>query len=396
MRILTVNGGSSSIKFACFEGNSSTRRTIAGSIEGIGRPQGRFTVHGEGLEGESRPLAAPESRDAVEFLTAWLQERKDRVRPDAVGHRIVHGGPRYWEPQRITSDVVATLRRISPFDPEHLPGEIELIESFQCRFPDLPQFACFDTAFHHDLPRVARIVPIPRRYEAMGVRRYGFHGLSYTYLMGELARIAGSQIANGRVILAHLGNGASLAAVREGKSVDTSMAFTPTAGIPMSTRSGDLDPGLVSFLSRAEQMTPEQFHHMVNHESGLLGISESSPDMRELLAREASDPRAAEAVALFCYQIRKWICALAGALEGVNTLVFSGGIGERAPVIRKRICDGMGWIGIAVDATRNEAGEAVISPSGNPVTVRVIPTDEESVIAGMVCKLLGIGKESDD
>ena len=236
---------------------------------------------------------------AVGALMDWIEQRIGRDALTAVGHRVVHGGPKYSQPQRITAEMVEELRRLSPFDPEHLPEEILLTEAFHRRFPDLPQVACFDTAFHHDLPRVARFLPIPRRYEAQGVRRYGFHGLSYAFLMAELARLAGTEAAKGRVILAHLGNGASLAAVRDGKAVDTSMSFTPTAGVPMSTRSGDLDPGLVWYLARTEKMSAKQFNEMVNSQSGLLGVSESSSDMRDLLDLETQDVRAAEAVALF-------------------------------------------------------------------------------------------------
>jgi acetate kinase len=309
----------------------------------------------------------------------------------AVGHRVVHGGPKYSEPQRITPEMIEDLHRLSPFDPEHLPEEILLTEAFHHRFPNLPQVACFDTAFHHDLPRVAQLLPIPRRYEAQGVRRYGFHGLSYAFLMGELARLAGAEAANRRVILAHLGNGASLAAVRNGKSVDTSMSFTPTAGVPMSTRSGDLDPGLVWYLAHTEKMTAKQFNEMVNFHSGLLGISETSSDMRDLLEREPQDVRAAEAVALFCYQVKKWIGAYAAALGGLDTLVFAGGIGENAPVIRARICDGLEFLGIELDQKRNAAGEGVISAAAGRVTVRVIRTDEERMIAETVCRVLGLG-----
>jgi acetate kinase len=239
------------------------------------------------------------------------------------------------------------------------------------------------------MPRVARVLPIPRSFEAKGVQRYGFHGLSYAYLMEELAQLDGTVASHGRVILAHLGNGASLAAVRDGRCVDTSMGFTPTAGLPMSTRSGDLDPGLVWYLARSEQMTAEQFHHMVNHQSGLLGLSEISPDMRDLLAREGEDVRAGEAVALFCYQVKKWIGAFAAALGGLDTLVFAGGIGENAPVVRERICLGLGFLGIQLDETRNKANGAVISADSSPTTVRVIRTDEEVIIARAVCRLLG-------
>ncbi len=259
---------------------------------------------------------------------------------------MVHGGPEYSRPQRITRELVAALRELSPFDPEHLPEEILLTEAFQRRFPDLPQVACFDTAFHRDMPRVARLLPLPRRFDAKGVRRYGFHGLSYAFLMEELARLAGEEAARGRIILAHLGNGASLAAVHRGKPVDTSMGFTPAAGVPMSTRSGDLDPGLVWYLSQREGMGAKEFNEMINSRSGLLGVSETSSDMRDLLDREGEDERAAEAIALFCYQVKKWIGAFAAALAGLDTLVFAGGIGERAPAVRARIC---AWAGISWD-----------------------------------------------
>jgi acetate kinase len=235
---------------------------------------------------------------------------------------------------------------------------------------------------------VAALLPIPRRLDARGVRRYGFHGLSYAFCLKEVARRHGPAAARGRVVLAHLGHGASLAAVREGRPVDTSMAFTPAAGVPMSTRAGDLDPGLVAYLARTEGMTPEAFHHMVNAESGLLGVSETSADVRDLLAREASDPRAAEALALFCYQVKKWIGAFAAALGGLDTLVFTGGIGERAPAVRARICDGLEFLGVALAPARNEAGAPCISPDGGRVTVLVVATDEEREIAETVVQLL--------
>ncbi|HEY5036944.1 MAG TPA: acetate/propionate family kinase, partial [Chthoniobacterales bacterium] len=274
--------------------------------------------------------------------------------------------------------------RLSPIDPEHLPREIELIEAFRQRHPKLPQIACFDAAFHTTMPRVAKILPIPRRYEAKGIQRYGFHGLSYAYLMEELARLGDPAAKKGRVILAHLGNGASMAAVRDGKSIDTSMAFTPTAGLVMSTRSGDLDPGLVSYLARTEKMTAPQFNRMVNNESGLLGISETSSDMKDLLDHEGKDIRAAEAVALFCYQAKKWVGSFTAALGGLDTLVFAGGIGESAPLIRARICEGLDLLGIELDKPRNVKTAAVISKKSSRVTVRVIHTDEELVIARSV------------
>jgi len=320
----------------------------------------------------------------------WIEQRSGRDPLTAVGHRVVHGGPKYYKPQRITAEMVTDLKQLSPFDPDHMPEEILLTEAFHRRFPDLPQVACFDTAFHHDLPRVAQMLPIPRRYEAQGVRRYGFHGLSYEFLMEELARLAGADAARGRVILAHLGNGASLAAVHDGKSVDTSMSFTPTAGVPMSTRTGDLDPGLVSYLARTEKMSAKQFNDMVNFQSGLLGISETSSDMRDLLKHETQDVRAAEAVALFCYQVKKWIGAFTAALGGIETLVFAGGIGENAPAVRTRICDGLGFIGIELEEKDNAANSGVISAASSRVVVRVIHTDEEQIIAMTVCQVLGL------
>ena len=242
---------------------------------------------------------------------------------------------------------------------------------------------------------MARLLPIPRRYEAQGVRRYGFHGLSYAFLMGELARLAGTEAAQGRVILAHLGNGASLAAVRDGKPVDTSMSFTPTAGVPMSTRSGDLDPGLVWYLARTESLDGKRFNEMVNFQSGLLGVSETSSDMRDLLEHETQDVRAAEAVALFCYQVKKWVGAFAAALGGLDTLVFAGGIGENAPAVRARICDGLGFLGIELEEKRNAANAGVISSETSRVPVRVIHTDEEWMIASTVCLALGLTMEKE-
>ena len=395
-RILTINGGSSSIKFALFEAGDSLRRILEGGIDRIGLPEATLRVKAlDQADNFSRSVTAPDHSIAVGVLMDWIEERTGHDALTAVGHRVVHGGPKYFDPQRITAEMVAELRQLSPFDPEHLPEEVLLTEAFHRRFPDVPQVACFDTAFHHDLPQVARLLPIPRRYEAQGVRRYGFHGLSYAFLMGELARLAGTKVAQGRVILAHLGNGASLAAVRDGKSVDTSMGFTPTAGVPMSTRSGDLDPGLVWYLARTENMSAKQFNEMVNFQSGLLGVSETSSDMHDLLDREAKDTRAAEAVDLFCYQVKKWIGAFAAVLGGLDTLVFAGGIGEKAPMVRARICDGLGFLGIELDAKQNAANTGVISTNTGRVAVRVIHTDEEWMIANMVCRVLGLIKKKE-
>ena len=390
--ILTVNGGSSSIKFALFEIGDALSRILHGSIEEIGQSEATFRVEGlSPLDGFSRSVPAPDHIAAVHILIDWVEDRGGRDALAAVGHRVVHGGPKYSEPQRITAEMVDELGRLTSFDPEHLPEELLLISALRERFPNIPQVACFDTAFHHDLPRAARMLPIPRRYEALGVRRYGFHGLSYAFQMAELARVAGQKAALGRVILAHLGNGASLAAVHAGRPIDTSMSLTPAAGVPMGTRSGDLDPGLSWYLARAEGFDAERFNKMVNFESGLLGVSETSSDMRILLNLEAQDVRAAEAVALFCYQIKKWIGGFAAALGGLDTLVFAGGIGENAPAVRTRVCDGLGFLGIELDENNNAANDAVISTAAGAVAVRVIHTDEERIIAEMVCRVVGLG-----
>lgn len=389
--ILTINGGSSSLKFSLYGAKQPLSRRVSGLIDRIGIPESVMIVTDE-LNGRSQRWSVNALTHAVcsGLLIDWLEQHVGLQNIHAIGHRVVHGGPNYSRPVPVTPELLGELRRISPYDPEHMPAEIGFIESFMRRCPDVPHVACFDTAFHSDIPRVARLLAIPRRYEKIGVRRYGFHGLSCAYLMKELTRLGGEGEANGRVILAHLGNGSSMTAVKRGKSLDTTMAFTPTAGLPMSRRSGDLDPGIVSYLARTEGMSVDRFHSMVNKESGLLGISELSSDMRDLLAQEDRDQRAAEAIAVYCYQSRKTIGSLAAALGGLDTVVFSAGIGEHSPVIRARICDGLEFLGISLDPARNDGNEAVISKSDGRVTVRVIPTDEEREIADSTCQLVGL------
>lgn len=391
--ILTLNAGSSSVKWALFRIGAEPVRTAAGQIERIGLPDGIVTVTDVATgQLERRSVPVPNHAASVQVLLDQLAQSGKGLSVQAIGHRVVHGGSRYADPQVVSAEVMEELRRLSPYDPEHLPAEITFIEAFGTEYPQAPQVACFDTGFHQHLPPVARLLAIPRRYETLGIRRYGFHGLSYAFLMEELERVAGRDAARGKVILAHLGNGASLAAVRDGASIDTSMGFTPASGLPMSTRSGDVDPGLISYLARTEGMTPEQFHHMVNAQSGLLGLSETSPDLRDLLAQEGHDPRAAEAVAVFCYQGKKWIGAYAAALGGLEQLVFSGGIGEHAAVVRARMCEGLEFLGIHLDREQNEANAAVISSPASRVTVRVIRTDEERQIAQSVCRLLALNE----
>ena len=383
--ILTINAGSSSIRFAFYQAGGSLEKQLHGKVDRIGSAGTTFTYSDAG--GVSSSLAIPAGCSATEFLMHWLEQQSVFKRLSAVGHRIVHG-MHHTAPASVTDELLDELRSISTYDPEHLPREIELIQLLKERHPQLLQTTCFDTAFHQTMPRVAKMLAIPRRYETLGVQRYGFHGLSYSYLMEELGRLDDAAAASGRVILAHLGNGASMAAVHAGQGMDTSMGFTPASGLVMSTRSGDLDPGLVSYLLRTEGMTAAQFQHLVNHESGLLGVSESSSDMRDLLALEAADVRAAEAVALFCYQAKKWIGSLAAALGGIDTLVFAGGMGENCAAIRSRICAGLGFLGIEVNATRNENHEAVISTASGRVAVRVIRTDEELMIARQVLRMV--------
>lgn len=385
--VLTINGGSSSIRFAVYEVRDAPRRLFDGKIDRIGLSGTNLIVND--LIGKShapRRLAAADHHKAVGFLLDWLEAQPVFASIKAVGHRVVHG-MKHSEPERVTPKLIAELHRIMPYDPDHLRREIGLIEAFRQRHHKLPQIACFDTAFHRTMPRVAKLLPIPWRYATKGVERYGFHGLSYTYLMEELGRLDPAA-AKGRVVLAHLGSGASLAAVHLGKSIDTSMGFTPTAGLVMGTRSGDLDPGLIYYLERTERMTIKQFQHMVNHESGLLGVSGISSDLRDLCASEATNTRAAEAVELFCYQAKKWIGSFAAALGGLDTLVFAAGIGENAPLIRQRICDGLEFLGVKLNQKLNAKNAPLISSSAGRVKVRVIRTNEELMIARSVTRFL--------
>jgi acetate kinase len=390
MSVLALNAGSSSIRFALFERGSPPLRARGGKIERIGQADAQLSV----VDAAAREAQAPVAVDGTSFSSAvaelleWLESQPWFGEVEAVGHRVVHGMS-HTAPQRATRGLLSDLKRIGALDPEHLPQEIQLVEAIGSKLPDLPQVLCFDTAFHRDMPRRATQLPIPRRYESLGIRRYGFHGLSYTYLMQELARLRDPHAAHGRVVLAHLGSGASLAAVRDGRCVDTTMGFTPTGGLMMGTRSGDLDPGVLIYLAESERMDAPEIRRMLNHESGLKGVSDTSADVRDLLKCMAEDARAAEAIELFCYLAKKAIASFAGALGGVDTLVFAGGIGENSPDIRARICEGLGFLGIALCARGNARNADVISAEGaRAVTVRVIRTDEESVIAQLTTQVL--------
>jgi acetate kinase len=387
--ILTINAGSSSIKFALFDRAPELMRRMSGELERVGQSNSTIAWRAQDDSASQREsISAGTNEAAIKALIQRLDAQTGRESIRAVGHRVVHGGPNYAEPVQVSPAVIAELKRLSPLDPKHLPAEIELIEAFSRHLPAVPQVLCFDTAFHHDLPRCSRLLPVPRRFEAEGVRRYGFHGLSYTFLMGEVERLAGKDAARGRIVLAHLGSGASLAAVHEGRSIDTTMAFTPAAGLVMATRCGDIDPGLLVYLMRLQAAGPDAIDDLVNSQSGLLGISETSSDMRDLLQHEKEDVRAHDAICLFCYQAKKWIGAFAAALGGLDLLVFSGGIGENAAPVRARICAGLEFLGVQLDDSLNTRNAEVISVDRAPVTVRVIRTDEELVIARSVRSVL--------
>ncbi len=379
--MLVLNGGSSSIKFALYD--KSLQKKLTGKIERIGLEGCILTVKGQ----NKIPVNAADIKHAAIFLMDWLEKQGALDGEDVAVHRIVQG-MKHTQTEIITVTLLTELHEISQFDPDHLPGEIALITSVKNKYPRWKQVACFDTSFHTSIPRRANILPVPRRFDKEGIRKYGFHGISYSYIMDKLPQIAGPDAANGRVILAHLGNGASMAAVQNGKSIDTTMGFTPAGGMVMGTRPGDLDPGVAWYMMQKEKLSPEQFNNIINHQSGLLGVSGISSDMQDLLAKESTSTEASEAVALFCYQAKKWIGAFTAVLNGLDILVFTGGIGENSPVIRSRICAGLDHFGIGVDEEANEKNAQVISTPGSRVIVFMIPTDEEYMMAKMATKLL--------
>jgi acetate kinase len=347
-----------------------------GTVKGIGSPDGHLSI--AGATGES--LA--DGQDHFPQLTVAIHTLLDRLaqldmpQPVAVGHRVVHGGTACTAPQRVDAQLLETLRKLIPFAPLHQPSAIEGIEAIASRLPRLPQVACFDTAFHHGLPELAQRFPLPRALWQEGIRRYGFHGLSYEFIVATLG--AG---VRGRAIIAHLGSGSSLVAMRDGHPIDTTMGLTPTGGVMMGTRSGDLDPGILLYLMQAKGASFEQLARLVNHEAGLLGMSNLSSDMQTLLDQRESEPQAAQAVELFCYELRKQIGALTAVLGGLDTLVFTGGIGERAAPVRWEVCQGLSYLGLALDAQRNEAHESIISTTQSACCVHVVPTNEELMIA---------------
>lgn len=388
--VLALNSGSSSVRFSVYgvEGTPSLR--LEGKLDRVRLPGTSLSFHNLiTAQNHTRLIGPGDGSPVADIILALLQEQGEFGSIVAVGHRVVQGFDQV-QPRVVTEELLRELEALIPYDPEHLPQELELIRLIRQRHPGLPQITCFDTLFHRDMPRVARLLAIPRRYESQGLRRYGFHGLSYTFLMERMKQLAGDEAAQGRIILAHLGNGSSMAAVREGKCMETSMGFTPASGLVMGTRSGDIDPGLIPCLVRTGPMTAEQCDHLLNHESGLLGVSGTSSDMRDLLEMEKHDLRAAEAVDLFCHQAKKCVGSFAAVLGGLDTLVFSGGIGEHCPSIRARICAGLEFLSLEIDPAANHATRSVISAAAGRVTVRVIPTDENLMIVRSICQTLGL------
>ena len=386
--ILTINTGSSSLKIALYQSGSEPTRILSGQAERIGLPDARVRI----TDAAGAPLLEqqadlPDHDSALHVMFAWLRRERPDLVPQAVGHRIVHGGSAYREPRTITATLLAALRKLASLDPDHLPQAIRAIEAAGQTYPAVPQVACFDTSFHRNMPKVAQRYALPQSFWDAGVRRYGFHGLSYEFIMQELNALDHVS-ANGRVIIAHLGNGASMAAVQRGVGVETTMGFSPTGGLVMSTRSGDLDPGVVLYALQSVGLDTAALSRLVNRQAGLLGVSETSGDMHDLLAAAATDSRAAEAIELFCYQAKKSLGALAAVLGGLDTLVFTGGIGEHAAPVRAGICVGLEFLGITLDPDRNVAHAPVISGDGRAVTVRVLPTDEDLMIARHTARLL--------
>lgn len=359
--LLALNCGSSSLKYAVFRADAAVLR---GEIRGIG--SGGVVDHGAAVSAVFGEL----SKAGISALRA-------------VGHRLVHGGSSHAAPTQVDDALLASLAEVVPFAPLHLPAELRAIEAVRKQFGALPQVVCFDTAFHRTLPEVARRFALPSSLFDAGVRRYGFHGLSYEYVVESLgARVLG------RAVLAHLGNGASMVATRDGRSLDTTMGFTPTAGLVMGTRSGDLDPGLLVYLLEHGGYDARSLDRLVNQEAGLLALSGTTSDMASLLARCASDARAALAVDVFCYQARKSIGSLTAVLEGLDSLVFTGGIGEHAPMVRMKICRSLGHLGIVLDDARNGASAPIVSAEDSACRVHVIGTDEERMIARHTMRVL--------
>jgi acetate kinase len=391
-RILTMNRGSATLKSTLYQVGARNEALLSIAVAYSGATGAHLKIsdaHGASLLDAS--VKGKDSNAVLETMFAWLDKYQYLSGLKAAGHRLVHGGARYTQPQRITPQFLSALQKLVPLDPDHLPAAIKGIRFVARKFSKLPQVACFDTAFHSPLPTVAKMYALPRRLYDRGIRRYGFHGLSFEYIVGELRKLDAT-LAAGRVLVAHLGSGASIVALRNGQSMDTSMGFTPLEGLVMSARSGDVDPGLLLYLLAQQKMSAKAAVALLNKQSGLLGVSTSSGDMRALLEKAKQDPQAAEAVDLFCYRAKKYIGAYAAALAGLDAVVFTGGIGERAPAIREKICGGLEFLGIQLDAAQNAANAPVISTPASRVNIRVIQTNEDLMIVEHVLSVLGQSK----
>ena len=389
MRILTINCGSSTLKFELFEVADDERSLARGIVDRIGG-RGSVELSSEGDERVIRPIAVADHGEAALQAIRSLDSSGLLGGLEAVGHRVVHGGTRFSGPALLDDEAERAIEELAELAPLHNGPALAAIRAVrEALGPKMPQAAAFDTTFHSRMPRVARIFALPRRFLEESILRYGFHGLSYEYVMGELTALDPDG-ATGRIVIAHLGNGASMVAVQGGVGMDTTMGFTPAGGLMMGTRPGDLDPGVLLYLLEEKGLSPSEMGELINRQSGLLGVSEKSADMRDLLGREADDPRAAEAVALFCYQAKKFLGALAAALGGLDTLVFTGGIGEHAATVRERICEGLEFLGVRLDIRRNAAHAPIVSRDDGLTTVRVVPTDEDLMIARHTRRLMSV------
>jgi len=380
--ILCLNGGSSSLKFAVYGmGGPTEERILSGAVEAIGADGGRVWLRCGDKTLSDNSGSFPDHAEAIKTMFSALRDQgvKDLA---AAGHRIVHGGPLFTTPQKVTSKLKDALKNLVPFAPLHLPSQLAMIEAVATHYPDLAQVACFDTAFHSNMPEVARRFALPQELWEQGIKRYGFHGLSYEFIVSKLGEEIGS-----RAVIAHLGNGASMVALKNGSPVDTSMGLTPTGGFMMGTRSGDLDPGVLLYLMN-KGYSADQMEKLLNHQAGLLGVSGQSSEMKTLMEKRQTDPAAAMAVEMFCYQVRKFIGAYAAVLGGMDTLVFTGGIGERSAAVRAEICSGLEYLGIALDVSANGRNAETLSASDSRCIVRVVMTDEDLMIARHTCGVL--------
>ena len=387
LNVLTLNSGSSSLKFAIYRMKPQETLVLSGKVERIGLTGAHLETKGEG-SGAPKEVEAPDHAAAIRVVFDHLHAQKLAGDLSVIGHRVVMGGPRHSGPQRVTPGLLQELRELSRIDPPHLPAALATIEAAAKFQPGLPQVACFDTAFHRSMPKVAQTYPLPRELtEPLGIMRYGFHGLSYEFIVSELRRIDPAA-ARGKVIAAHLGNGASMAAILDGKGVETTMGFTPAGGLVMSSRPGDLDPGVLVQLVAEKRMSTAELMDLIYKQSGLRALSEFSSDMQDLTRERDRNPKAREAIEHFCYQARKAVGSLAAVLNGVETLIFTGGIGENSALARAGICEGLSYLGLEIDDARNTAHAPVISPPASRVTVRVMKTNEELVIARHAAGLL--------